>query len=133
MAKNSLAKPDKWFSLYIRLRDADKEGNVTCCSCGKTFYWRDVDAGHFIPRQHRATRYNERNVHSQCRKCNRFDNGNPAGYALFLIEKYGSGVLEELKVASHGATRWTKFEINNMAEAFKARAVELAHQKDLVI
>jgi len=133
MAKKSLHNSDKWFSVYIRLRDADKDGNVHCCSCGKKLFWRDSDAGHFIPRQHRATRYHEKNVFAQCRKCNRFDNGCPAGYAKFLIDEYGKEILVELMTASKGSTRWTSFEISNMAECYKQKAKQLAKEKGIVL
>jgi hypothetical protein len=33
--------------------------------------------------------FNEMNCHSQCRKCNRFQNGNELNYRLGLIERYG--------------------------------------------
>ena len=132
MAKKlSLHNADKWFSVYVRLRDADEDGNVTCCSCGKTQFWRDADAGHFIGRKIRATRYCEKNVNAQCRYCNRFLDGNSAGYATFLISKFGIKILEDLDLASRGTTHWTAFEIQNMADNFKARAIELAKQKGL--
>jgi len=134
MAKKlTLHNADRWFSIYIRLRDADEEGNITCCSCGKKIYWRDADAGHFIPRQHRSTRYYEKNVHGQCRKCNRFDNGCPAGYAQFLINQYGKNILESLMVVSHQQTRWTRFEVDNIAAEFKKRATQLAKQKGIIL
>jgi len=130
MAKK-LHDADRWFSLYIRLRDADELGQIRCCSCGKELYWRDCDAGHFIPRQHRSTRYHDKNVHAQCRKCNRFDNGNPGGYSLFMLKSYGVKTIENLTELSHKAAKWTTFEINNLRDNFKQKAKELAKQKGL--
>ena len=130
MAKK-LHDADRWFSLYIRLRDANNDGEVSCCSCGKQIFWQDSDAGHFIPRQHRSTRYHEKNVHAQCRKCNRFDNGNPGGYSLFLIREYGIKTVEGLTELSHQAAKWTQFEINNIRDTFKQKAIKLAEKKGL--
>jgi len=135
--KPSLHNADKWFSIYIRLRDADQNGYIICCSCGKRVFWRDADAGHFIGRKIRATRYDERNVHAQDRYCNRFCNrfldGNSAGYARFLIAKYGVKILETLDLDSRRTTRWTPAEINEMADDFKARAIKLSKEKGLKI
>jgi len=133
MAKLKLGDCDKWWSLYIRLRDADENGNIQCCSCQKEVFWKDSDAGHFISRKHRTTRYHEKNVHGQCRACNRFDDGNPPGYALFLIERHGIQILNDLQVASHGSTRWTQFEIDNMRDDFKIKAKQIATKKGLIL
>ena len=133
MAKLKLTSCDEWFSKYIRLRDADGNGEIRCCSCGKPVFWKESDAGHFIPRKHRKTRYHEKNVWAQCRACNRFDDGNPAGYAKFLVEKFGLQILDDLLKVSRGSTRWTQFEINNMRDKFKQRAKDLANQKGLIL
>jgi len=132
--KPSLHNADKWFSIYTRIRDCDGDGEGVCCSCGKSkIYWRDADAGHFIPRQHRATRYHERNVHLQCRHCNRFNNGAPGGYASFIIQRYGVSTLENLDRLSRTTVKWTAFEINNMAETFKQKAQQIAKEKGIIL
>jgi len=82
-------KLDKVFSEYIRLRDSDHLGYVCCCTCGKPEPWQDVDCGHFISRAYIATRFEETNAHAQCRYENRYRNGSPEEYALFIINKYG--------------------------------------------
>ncbi|HDY66584.1 MAG TPA: recombinase [Candidatus Scalindua sp.] len=139
MAKLKLSSCDEWWSLYIRARDCDESGMGRCCSCSKGVFWKDADAGHFISRRHRATRYNEKNVHLQCRACNRFDDGNPAGYALFLMRVYGNDdyyderVIIDLRVLSRGSTRWTQFEINSMRDDFKIKAKQLAKEKGLIL
>lgn len=46
------------------------------------------------------TRWREDNVHAQCRACNRFDEGNAAGYTLFMIDKYGKQHVEYLRSLS---------------------------------
>ena len=88
------SKADLLFSLYIRLRDADENGYVTCCTCGASHHYKDVDAGHFISRIHNTGRYNEKNVHPQCYHCNRFNGGRIAVYEEFLREKYGDDVVD---------------------------------------
>ncbi len=87
---------DALFSKCTRLRDADIDGYGDCCSCGKHVYWKDGDAGHWQTRDSFATRFDERNVHLQCRACNRFKSGNPSGYAMFMLKKYGEEVMAEI-------------------------------------
>jgi len=55
-----------------------------------------MDAGHYITRQHSATRWSEINVKPQCRSCNRFKSGVSDEFALHLIKDYGVEILEEL-------------------------------------
>ena len=133
MAKLKFYDIDKWFSIYIRLRDADDDGNCRCCSCSKVGFWKEMDGGHFIPRQNKSTRFHEKNVFAQCRKCNRFDNGNPAGYAKFLLSRFGENILDELIQLSHQAKKWTQFEIDNMRDYYKQKAKELANEKGLIL
>lgn len=90
------SKLDTLFSLYIRKRYATPDGMVRCVTCGKYDHWKETDAGHYISRQYLSTRYDERNVHVQCRSCNRFHEGRKDEYTLFLIKTYGVGILEEL-------------------------------------
>lgn len=89
-------KLDALFSKFIRQRDADKNGLIKCCACGVLVPWEDSDCSHFVSRQYLYTRYDERNCHASCRKCNRFLEGNKESYSLFLIRKYGPSIFEEL-------------------------------------
>lgn len=66
------AKLDRVFSEYIRLRDTEghtKDGFFKCVSCGQIKPYSQADCGHYIGRQHMATRYNEINCNAQCRYC----------------------------------------------------------------
>ena len=68
---------DKWFSLYIRLRDSNEYGIVQCFTCGKIGHYKKggMQCGHFQSRRHHATRWNEQNCQVQCVKCNMFEQG----------------------------------------------------------
>lgn len=88
-------KLDTIFSEFIRRRDAKNE-IITCCACGVRVHWKDADNSHFVSRQYLKTRYDERNCHASCRKCNRFLEGNKEGYSAFLIRKWGADIILEL-------------------------------------
>lgn len=103
MKKSSLPslikKATKIFNLYIRLKYADKRtGLCQCVTCCAFKPFNQIDAGHYIKSTYFHTRFDERNVHPQCVRCNRYLNGNESSYALFLIRKYGAEILEALDV-----------------------------------
>ena len=54
---NLKKKLDVVFSLFIRLRDARKDGTFKCISCGQIKSFDQADCGHYINRQHMSTRY----------------------------------------------------------------------------
>jgi hypothetical protein len=75
----------KSFQKWIRLRDSDKP----CVSCGST-QADTFDGGHFYKAEvYSGLIFNENNCHKQCRKCNRFMNGNELNFRKGLIERYG--------------------------------------------
>jgi len=65
-----IAKLDKVFSQYVRLRVCDEYGFSDCFTCGTRRHWKEVDAGHFITRAKFATRWDPVNVQFQCKRCN---------------------------------------------------------------
>ena len=76
---------DKWFSLYIRLREATDEGLVQCFTCGKVNSYKvGMQNGHFMSRQFMATRYDEQNCQVQCVGCNMFKFGEQFKFSLAL-------------------------------------------------
>jgi|SRR3990167_1460516 len=101
-------KLDKIFSEYIRRRDS-KDGVARCVTCGKYENWKEIDCGHFVSRDKKSTRWNEKNCHPQCKSCNRFHEGRKDEYALFLIRKYGQGILEELN-----KNKWMPFKLDTL-------------------
>jgi len=98
MAKSKEDKLWDIFSKYIRLRDSDVNGVITCISCGKRVYYKKADAGHFIVRQHNATRYDEDNVYGQCIYCNRLLSGNTHQMMLGIVHRRGEALVEDLKL-----------------------------------
>ena len=111
-------KIDKPFHEYIRRRDADNNsGYCKCISCNKPIHFSESDAGHFIGRQHLSTRWDERNVNSQCRKCNRFEYGRQFEYSLNLGEELSNELLQK----SRGIMKLADFEYMEIFEEFKAK------------
>ena len=84
-----VAKLDKVFSRYIRLRDCMPNGYFRCISCGKIKPYEQADCGHFHSRRHMATRFDEDNAHAECKSCNRFSADHLIHYEKNLKAKIG--------------------------------------------
>lgn len=118
-SKPLIKKLDTIFSKYIRLRDSH-DGVFVCCSCGQLKPFEQADAGHFINRRWMALRWDERNVHAQCRSCNRFDEGNAVGYTRFMIKTYGEDtvdLLERMKTSY----KWSDGELDILIKDYKQK------------
>jgi len=116
------------FSKYIRLRDSDNHtGWGHCCTCGVPVQWKYADAGHFQPCQHEPTRFDERNVNLQCKKCNNknWNQGEQYKHGKYIDKKYGKGTADELEKLARGNKQWKPYELEEMIEKYKKLVKEL--------
>lgn len=125
----AIDKLDRIFSEYIRLRDADKNGNIRCITSGQIMHWTEADAGHFMSREHMATRYDERNVNAQGRSDNRFKSGKQFEHGLAIDKKYGAGTAAKLHVLSKTDKKWYAFELEAMCTYYKSEVKRLKEEK----
>lgn len=122
-------KADTWFSRYIRLRDAWESNGVLvvkCCTCGAMREAKRVDCGHYVKRQHKATRWHESNCLSQCKRCNSFEQGDPERMAIAIDRKFGEGTAEYLRTLSKGVS---KVDATMIELAYKEKVNELLKQR----
>lgn len=112
---------DPPFHRFIRLRDTNKDGYGTCCTCGKEIHFHDGDAGHFVPRQHKATRWSESNVHLQCKYCNQWEGGAQYAYSKFL----GEDKSDELVRLSRTIYKLSDAEFEDIYYYYKEKVAEL--------
>jgi len=122
---------DKWFSIFIRLRDSDENGICKCITCNNRSNWRQMDCGHYVKRQHSGTRYHEKNCHAQCRECNWLKQGNDSVYKEVIIEKYGQQIHDLLKSAEHKTIKQSAMDIKILTQIYKQKAKELAKKKGI--
>jgi len=104
-------KLDKVFSLYIRRRDSAKDGMGICFTCNR---WSLFEAGHFIPRQHVAVRWDTRNVAGQCSYCNRWRHGEQAEFYVALVKKYGQPTVDQLMTLKRTTVKYTRADYEEM-------------------
>ncbi|MFA9439424.1 recombination protein NinG [Uliginosibacterium sp. sgz301328] len=113
------------FNAWIRARDAGKP--CICCgrySSGET-RGGDWDAGHYRSRGAAPhLRFNEDNVHSQLKQCNRYGAGRAVDYRLGLIARIGIARVEALE-ANNEPHKWTRDELRAIAATYKAKLKEL--------
>lgn len=109
-----IKKLDFIFSQYIRKKNADKNGNCTCCTCGKVLHWKEIQAGHFMSRKHYSIRWDERNVHPQCVACNVFRYGEQYKYSIFL----GKELSDVLYLQSKEIKKYTTDELQSSIERY---------------
>lgn len=116
--KGLIKKIDKIFSEYIRKRDANTNGVCKCVTCNREFHYTKLDAGHFISRKHMATRWDERNVASQCYYCNRYQNGRQFAFSLHL-DKQQEGLAKELYDKSCDVVKYTTDDLHELVNHYK--------------
>jgi hypothetical protein len=123
---------DKWFSLYIRLREANEYGMVQCFTCGIVRGYKDgMQNGHFQSRKHMATRFDTENCQVQCLKCNIFDSGQQYLFSLRLDEKYGEGRAEELEHLARTTFKISRAEYEEQISYYKNLVENLKEEKGI--
>ena len=79
---------DAVFSKFIRQHYADGvTGMVKCYTCSVYKHWKEIQNGHWIPRNILATRFSEDNCRPQCVACNMFQKGMPDVFAVNLLKE----------------------------------------------
>ena len=110
---------DKVYSIYIRNKYADKDGLVQCVTCGERKPVKEMQNGHYESRGHYPTRWLDKNCHPQCPACNVFKKGNYTEYAIYMVHRYGVGVLEELKILANSGEKISTVWIKEQIEYYK--------------
>ena len=117
---NLIADLDQVFSLYIRMKYADKNGIVECFTSGKKYHYKNIQCGHFISRSNLATRWLDQN----CRPQSEYDNcllgGNLAVFERKLEEER-SGSVEYLRDLSRQICKPTITELKSTIVEYRSK------------
>ena len=120
------AKERAWraFSKFIRLRDPQ------CITCGKP----TTEAGHYFHTSDKGTNphlggnevwFNEKNVHGQEYSCNREKSGNLSLYTLYIEEKYGMGIVQDLRKLYNTPRKWTIEELLEIEKIYNLKCEKI--------
>lgn len=137
-SKIKISTADKWFSLYIRIRDAYDNGWCRCITCKKPIFWnKGAQCGHYATRGHPMTRFNEQNCHAQCATCNApiWGKGEQAKHAIAIDDLYGIGTARKLIELSEirGQKVYAKIALKEISKEYRIKFRELARQKGIEV
>ena len=123
---------DKWFSLYIRLRDADSLGFVQCFTCQRFKHYKSgMQNGHFQSRSFMSTRFDEENCQPQCVGCNMFKSGEQYKFSVNLDNKYGEGKAKELEFKARQIQKFTRVDYEESISYYKSLVEKLKAEKGI--
>lgn len=108
------------FSMFIRTRGASEDGRQQCFTCDVEKFWRELEAGHFIPGRHNANLFDERAVRPQCRKCNGHLRGNTIVYYPKMVSMYGQEAVDEMIRNDARTHKWQGGELQSLLEHYTA-------------
>lgn len=124
-----IEEAQRWFNLFIRLRDADKP----CFDCGKPYEPNkpggSMDAGHLRSRG-AAThlRFEETNCFGQRKNCNRPGGATDEAKKAGAAARVGWNVVNAL-YADNRVHKWQRDELIAIREKYKAKCKELRKEQ----
>jgi len=96
-----------------------------CCSCRRLFPFSEFDAGHFIPGRTNSILFIEELVHIQCRSCNQYKGGNSEGYEKYMLQKYSSREVEELKRLKYKYKKMLSYNYKEIVDCYSKKIKEM--------
>ena len=113
------------FSKYIRLKNADKNGNVRCITCNKLMHWKESQSGHFVDGRTNSVLFNEELVYPQCYRCNVLLHGNKVMFTLFMLKKYSKKQIEQFERLKNVTLQRKNIEYYDIRDKYKKLVKEL--------
>lgn len=119
------ADTQKIVNQSIKVRDYGKP----CISCGKP-YDDTFQAGHFRSvGAAKHLRFDERNIHGQCVKCNMHLSANLLEYRKGLVNRFGPEFVEVLE-NDNRVHKWTREELAEIRNIYRLKLKELKKDKE---
>ena len=118
--KTLVAKLDIVFAKWIKKRDSGyiNEG-FRCMACNQIKLLDQFNASHYHSRRYMSIRWDEKNVHGCCIRCNKWLAGNIPEYTKGLIEKYGEGIIQELEIKKMQIRKYSTFELQILIKHYE--------------
>ena len=109
-------KLDDIFSKYIRARDKK-------CYCWST---ENLQNWHYYSRVSTSTRFDEKNCNACCSSCNVIHEHDREPYTQFMLQKYWSEVIEELRLKYHWPSLILKeYDYEELIKEYELKLKEL--------
>ena len=111
-------------SEWVRRKDADFAGYVTCYTCPKVMQWREAHCGHHW---HGKLDLDERNLRVQGACCNTYRHGNLNVYTRRLIQENGLEWYEQLE---RDAAQHPGYQLHELKEIYQDLKDKLSKYHD---
>lgn len=109
------------FNAWIKKRDS-KGDYFICIACNEPKPIKKMDAGHYYSMgNHSYLRYNENNVHGECRQCNWYMSGHLINYRENLLIKIGPEELERLDASRNKPYKPSKIELIAIIQLYREK------------
>lgn len=129
--KQAMAKADKYFSRFIRLKYADENGYCICITSGKRFFWKDIHCGHFQSRRYMATRYDALNCAPQSAYDNTYKSGEQYKFSKWIDATHGAGTADYLEEKARQEVRLKSVDLEYIAEKYRELSKKIANEKGI--
>jgi len=123
-ARTKRAKKKLWelTTEYSRRKFADHNGMVKCVTCETVKYWKELQAGHWIPQaQGDSIRFELSNVNPQCYRCNINLGSNGPEYYKFMLDHYGQEEMDRLLRRQVEIVKFYESDYLDMIEDVRAK------------
>ena len=115
----------KLMQKLVRLKAADDNGYVKCCTCGVVRLWNDrMQGAHFIGRGKLATKIMIENCHPACASCNQWAHKTTLGileYRRYMVGMYDEDAVDELEALSRTIKKYNRAEVADIKSDFQAQ------------
>lgn len=112
---------DRVFSEFVRREHADRQGYVACVTCHRKCHWKSMTCGHFVSRVHLSTRWDPENCHPQCWRCNKDLRGNLSAYSVYLLNRFGTGILHRLEGKKRDKLKLYRADLLALIEIYREK------------
>lgn len=116
---------DVIFSKYVRLSSADKDGIVSCYTCGHRNHWKKMQNGHYVSRFYKATRWDENNCRVQCAMCNLWKRGDLITFRQKLVVELKEGGVKYLEESRNVSEKLDPGQLAKKIAIYKVLIEEL--------
>ena len=115
-------------SQYNRRKMADKDGYVTCITCGTNRHWQDmIQAGHWLDGRGNAILFEDDGIYPQCFRCNYYGGGNninvKENFHKFMEKTVGKKRMEELIRLKNTTKTFTIEELHDLQDEYEDKLV----------
>ena len=109
-------------SQYVRQREADEGGFVSCYTCGAPIHAKlEAQAGHSIPGRTNSVLFDDSICRPQCVSCNVFRRGNYPIFAAKLIRENGLDWFEAKLAGARQVVKYTRTDLEEIIETYKKK------------